>query len=159
MRDHEPIDQWTPDLVKHRMIEAIRWAQYSVGPVGPSGIRSTMPSYAPTLEERLEEGWGLPDGPDEEEERARAKMLRVMLPPDKVSETIRVLEWPARFLVPNHAGDARVLGLWLRCKVLRLSFDEAVKRRRYLDRGLAYRMRDRALRIISLGLDKAGEKP
>lgn len=152
-------DQWTPKLVQERMVEAVRWAQYNAGPIGPSGVRGSMPSYAPTLEERLAEGWGLPDGPDEEELKARGRVLRVMLSPEKISETLRVLEWPARFLVPQHAGDARVLGLWLRCKVLRLSFDEAVKRRRFLDRGIAYRMRDRALRIISVGLDRAGEKP
>lgn len=149
-------DQWTPKLVGDRLIEAVRWARYSAGPVGPAGIRSGMPSVAMTLEERFEEGWGFPDFPDDEEVEARKQKLRIAPTPAQITAHLAALEWPARYLVPDRAGDARVLNLWVRCKVYSMSFSEAVDRRQYLSRAMAYRMRDRALSIISVALDRDG---
>lgn len=154
MRDRN--DQWSPKLVGERLIEAVRWARYSAGPVGPSGIRSGMPNFSLSLEERLEEGWGLPDCPDDEEVEARKKKLRIATTPAQVTAYLAALEWPALYLVPDRAGDARVLNLWVRCRVYSLSFSEAVDRRQYLSRAMAYRMRDRALSVISVALDRDG---
>ncbi len=149
-------DQWSPKLVGERLVEAVRWARYNVGPVGPSGMRSGLPTFAPTLEDRLAEGWGLPDGPDEEEKQMAQRRLRIAPSPEKISFYLSALEWPAHYLVPHRAGDARVLNIWVRCKVYSRPFNEAVDRRQYLSRAMAYRMRDRALSTISVGLDRDG---
>lgn len=155
MMDRTP-DQWSPKLVGERLVEAVRWARYHAGPVGPSGIRSGMPTVALTIEERLAEGWGLPDGPDEEEVALRERKLRIAPSPEKISAYLDALEWPTRYLVPERAGDARVLNLWVRCKVYARPFNEAVDRRQFLSRAMAYRMRDRALVTISVALDRDG---
>lgn len=149
-------DQWNPKRVGDALIEAVTWARYCGGPVGPSGIRSAMPSYNPTWEDRLTEGWGLPDGPDEEEQAARERNLRRATTPEQVSRHLAALEWPAIYVAKNNPGDARVLALWVKCKVYRRPFNAAVDRRKYLTSSLAYRMRDRALSAISVGLDRDG---
>ena len=148
-------DQWSPKLVGERLVEAVRWARYSGGRVGPAGIGSGLPMMILTEEERIAE-FGLPDGPDEEEEKAARHKLRIQATPAQVSAYERALEWPTIYLVPDHQESARVLGLWVRCKVYKLPFAEAVDRRKWLSRAMAYRYRDRALSIISVGLDKAG---
>ena len=153
---NEVKDQWTPKVVGERLIEAVRWAQYAAGPVGPGQMRGSMPTYAPTWEERLEEGWGLPDGPDQEEAAYRDRKLRISASAEQITAHLACLEWPARYLIPSSAGDARVLNLWVRCKVLKRPFNDAIDRRKFLSRGAAYRMRDRALSIISVGLDRDG---
>ena len=152
----EAPDQWTPKAVGVALCDAVRWARYAAGPTGPAGIRSTMPAYLPTMEDRLAEGWGLPDGPDEEEVAARERAFRRSLTPEQVSRHLAALEWPAIYVVPTAPGDARVLSLWVRCKVYRMSFSDAVDRRKFLTRAMAYRMKDRALVAISVGLDRAG---
>lgn len=98
----------------------------------------------------------MPDCPDDEEVEARKKKLRIATTPAQVTAYLAALEWPALYLVPDRAGDARVLNLWVRCRVYSLSFSEAVDRRQYLSRAMAYRMRDRALSVISVALDRDG---
>lgn len=149
-------EQWTPKLVGDRLIDAVRWARYCAGSVGPAGIRSNMPAVALSLEDYLAEGWGLPDGPDEEEKALRERSMRIAPTPKQITAHLAALEWPARYLVPDRAGDARVLNLWVRCKVYSRPFNEAIDRRQYLSRAMAYRMRDRALSVISVGLDRDG---
>jgi hypothetical protein len=149
-------DQWTPKLVGERLVAAVRWAQYAAGPTGPAGFRSNLPAVALSWEDRLAEGWGLPDGPDEEEERLAQKRLKIAVTPAQITQHLAALEWPATYLLPDRAGDARVLNLWVRCKVLHRPFNEAIDRRKYLTRSAAYRMRDRALSVISVGLDRQG---
>ena len=51
---------WTPKRVREVLIEAVTWAQQYAGPIGPAAVRGSMPVYKPTLEDHLEEGWGLP---------------------------------------------------------------------------------------------------
>lgn len=149
-----PIDTWTPQLVATRLIEAVRWARYGAGPVGPSGIRSGMPTYAPTWEDRMAEGWGLPELAGDETQEDRP--LRVNATPEQVGAYMAALQWQAAYLVPAHVGSSRVLGLWLRCRVARRSFDAAIKDRPHLSRANAYRLRDRALSIIAQGLQSDG---
>lgn len=155
--DEGPI-QWTPKLVGARLVEAVRWARYNAGPIGPSGARSSMPAVVMTSEERIEE-WGLPDFVDDEELALRDQTIRIAATPEQISSYLAALEWQARFLIPDYAESARVLGIWVRCRVYKRSFDDAIKRRQYLTRTMAYRMRDRALSRISVGLDRAGERP
>lgn len=147
---------WTPRLVKLELIAAITWARYSVSPVGPSQIRSTMPAYKASLDDHLDEGWGLPElaegVPDE------AQRLYVSPPADRVQALIEALEWVAHYVALTNQGSARMLNLWLRCRVYKLDFDWMVGELG-LSRGHAYRLRDRALSLIAQGLDRDGKQP
>lgn len=142
------IEGWTPTLVKERMVEAVRWARYNIGPTGPSQIRSTMPAYAASLEDHLEEGWGLPETADDQPEE---KVLRINLPPKKVQQMIDTLEWCAKYLAADHPGSARMLNLWLRCRVHKADFNRQIEQRG-VSRSHAYRLRDRGLSVIAQAL-------
>lgn len=158
--EHRSVEQptWTPQLVRDRMIEAVRWARYNAGPTGPALIRSAMPTYEPTLEDHLAEGWGIPEkaGADDDAE----KVMRIPLSPQRVDQMIWVLDWCRLYLASERPGDAVILNLWLRCRVYKGNFDAALKRRGFaLSRQHAYRMRDRALSHISQRLDMEGFQP
>lgn len=146
------METWTPKLVGERLIEAVRWANYAAGQVGPAGIRGGMPSYAPTWEERLAEGWGIPELAGDEQQPDRR--MRVPATPAQITAFEAALTWPAIYLLPDHEGSARIMCVWVRCKAARASFDDAVDRRKTISRATAYRLRDRALSIISQGLDR-----
>lgn len=144
------VESWTPRLVRDRMVEAVRWARYNVGLTGPSQIRSTMPAFVASLEDHLEEGWGFPElaadnGPDE-------KVIRINLPPKKVQQLIDALEWCAKYLAADHPGSARMLNLWVRCRVYKADFNRNIEARG-ISRAHAYRLRDRGLSVIAQGLD------
>jgi hypothetical protein len=66
----------------------------------------------------------------------------------------RVLAWQGTYL-RAHPGPARVLALFLRCKVTRTRFSEAIRERRW-SRSTAYAARDRALTLIAQGLNRDG---
>ncbi len=157
IRGRSQIETWTPDLVGKRMTAALRWATYSGGAVGPAGIRGSMPAYNPTLDDHLDEGWGLPEAAGDDEPGG-GKRLIVQATAAQITAHEAALSWPAVYLYPAHDGSARMLCLWLRCKVFRRPFDEAVKRRGTISRATAFRLRDRGLSIISIGLDKDGVK-
>ena len=159
---------WTPKLVGSCLIDAVGWARRSGGPVGPASMRGSMPAYNPTLDDHLDEGWGLPEAADgPEDERA----LFPSPPAGRVTFLEAALEWPARYLYPDHEGSARMLGLWVRCKVSHRPFDD-VLRARYsrvvvgedgakvrvwgMSRSSAYDLRTRGLSLISQGLDRDG---
>lgn len=149
---------WTPKIVQERMIEALKWARYNAGPVGPAKVRSTMPAYRASLEDHLAEGWGIPERADDD--LGVDDVLRLNLSPEAVSQMIWVLNWCGLYLAKDRPGDARILNLWLRCKVYRTSFDAALKSRGFaLSRQHAYRMRDRALSHLSQRLDHEGYVP
>jgi hypothetical protein len=157
MNRREELETWTPKLVGDRMLAALRWATYSGGPVGPSGIKGSMPAFNPTLDDHLEEGWGLPEVAGDEGAEERKLVLNVSAA--QVSAHEAALNWPARYLYPAHEGSARMLGLWLRCKVYRRDFGEVVKRRGVMSRASAFRLRDRGLTTISMGLARDKVKP
>lgn len=151
---HDEYDGWTPKLVADQFCDALRWVRRSTGPVGPAGIRSGQPAYIATLEEFMED-FGLPETADDEEE------LRPSYPlpsPEQVTRHLDALEWARVYLIPHHEGSARMLGLWAMCKITRRPFDKAVKARG-LPRHAAYALRDRALSLISQGLQRDGVKP
>ncbi|XAI96300.1 hypothetical protein [Microcystis phage Mae-JY30] len=147
----QDVDTWTPKLVRERLVEAIRWARYNAGPTGPAPVRALMPTYIPSQAERDEEGWGHPETADDDE-----PVLRRQLRPDQVSAIIDALHWPARYAVPELPTSARILNLWLRCKVYRGNFDKTIERQGEMSRASAYRMRDRALAAIAVGLERDG---
>jgi len=154
----EQVAQWTPKLVRDRMVEAVRWARYNVGPTGPSGIRSAMPSYTPSLDDHLTEGWGLPERAEGVE--LEDKVVRIALPPDRIDALVWALDWCRLYLAKDHPGDAVILNLWLRCRVYRGNFEVALKARGFpASRRHADRMKDRALSIISQKLDEEGHRP
>jgi hypothetical protein len=151
----QQVETWTPDLVSKRLLAAVRWASFSGAKVGPGGIKGSMPAFNPTLDDHLEEGWGLPevagdDAPDD------GKRLIVQATAAQISQYEQALLWPITYLHPSHEGSARMLCLWLRCKTYRRPFEEAVKRRGTMSRASAFRLRDRALSMISQGLDRDG---
>ena len=107
-----------------------------------------------SMEDKIAE-WGLPDYVCDEETDDGIR-LRINPSPARISRLLEALEWPAKYVAPTAPGDARVLGLWVRCKVFKRPFNEAVDKRRFLTRAAAYRMRDRALTTISVKLDRDG---
>ena len=155
-----PRQTWTPKLVQERMIEALRWARYNAGFVGPAPIRSLMPHYHLTLEDHLEQGWGLPERAEASSEAEAEAVMRVPLSPEGVEQMLWVLDWQRLYLAPERPGDARILNLWLRCRVYRMGFESARKARGFkLSRQHAYRMKARALAHLSCRLDNEGYYP
>lgn len=149
MREAE-LEVWTPKLVRETLVEAIRWARYNAGPTGPAAVRSLMPVYKPSYADHDLEGWGEPETADPKEE----KVYRRPLPPHRVQRLIDALYWPARYAVPDLPTSARILNLWLRCKVYKVDFDKAIERRDEISRASAYRYRDKALAAIAMGLER-----
>lgn len=130
---------WTVDAVRQTLIDAL-WLCLVTG--GPAGPMEAAPSF-----------W--PDAPDwEEDETEKAKRRRARRSPARVSFLESAIRWPAEFLA-DHPSEARALQLWLRCKVTKAKFVD-VCQRHGIARASAYRDRDRALTIISVGLDRAG---
>lgn len=138
----------------------MRWSRQCAGRPhrgrwGPWGFNYVRLPFAATLDDHLREGWGLPEvaGQDEPTED---RPLRILLPPAVVSRHRSALEWPARYLCPDHATSARVVGLWAACKAGKRSFDGALKARGGIARAHAYRYRDKGLSIISQSLAREG---
>ena len=146
---------WTPRRVGEQLVEALRWVRRAGGAVGPAGIRSGQPAYIATLEEFMED-FGIPEVADDEE---GARPMRIDPSPAQVSRYLAALEWSAIYLIPDHEGSARMLGLWAACKAHKRPFDKAVRERANISRGAAYALRDRALSIISQGLQRDGVEP
>lgn len=153
IRHHQ--ETWTPKLAGDRFVTALRWATYTGGKVGPSGIRGSMPAFNATMDDHLDEGWGLPEVAGDDEP-GDGKRLVVQATAAQISAYEAALLWPALYLYPAHEGSARMLCLWARCKVYRKPFDDVLKRRGTISRATAFRLRDRALSVISIGLDKDG---
>ncbi len=150
MRPQE-VETWTPKLVGKVLVEAVKWAQYNAGPTGPAAVRSLMPVYAPSILERLEQGWGfLSEAP------ADPKPTRRALRPEEVSRLIEALQWPAKYAVPELPTSARILNLWIRSKVYRVSFSEVIDAMGDFSRATSYRYRDKALSAIAQGLERDG---
>ena len=144
---------WTPEIVGEQLVEALRWAKHNAGRVGPAGFVGSRSLFSVTLEDHLEEGWGLPEiaGDDEPDERRR----HAMPSPEQITRHELALQWPADHLFPDHKGSARMLGLWAACEISKRSFNGACKARG-VDRRAALQLRDPGLSLISQALDRAG---
>ena len=153
-------DAWTPKLVRERLVEALRWARYAGHPAGPAPVRTMMPAYKATLEDHLEEGWGLPEIAEDESEIEEARILRLSISAERTQAYIEALGWVATYVAPTHPVSARVLNAWLRCKVYN-NVDGFLRQcvQMGVSRGHAYRLRDRGLRMIAQGLDRDGSRP
>lgn len=139
---------WTPKRTGEELVEAVRWARVAAGSVGPSARMSSSPELLMTQVERLAEGW---PGIEELDLPKRPRPYS----PARVSQLERALWWPATYL-PGHAGWARVLHCWIRCRITRgVKFAQAIEERGW-SRPTAYRARDSALSRIAQGLTKNG---
>lgn len=90
--------------------------------------------------------------PDDEDDKER--QLRRRLSPARISFLERAILWPMAYL-GDDPENARMLQIWLWCKVSKRKFRDEVDRRG-IARATAYRRRDRALTLISVGLDRDG---
>lgn len=136
---------WTPKSVGEVLVEMVRWCMSSAGPIGPARLRSVMPELVMDLTDRLAEGWS--SIADMEPSKKRRSYR-----PAEVSMLERAIRWSIDFLA-DHPGPARVLNLWLRCKITKMTFAEEVDRKGW-SRATAYRQRDKALSLIAIGLSK-----
>ena len=125
-------DVWTPKLVGEVLVDAAMWSIASAGPTGPADDRNGI------LEKLDPENVPPP--------RKRS------LSPARVSLFEKAIHWPTIYLKEND-GAARVLQLWVRCKCTRCRFSHAVDDKGW-SRATAYRARDKALSVISQGLDR-----
>lgn len=74
---------------------------------------------------------------------------------ERITRHEAALEWPATYLIPDHQGSVRMLGLWAATKINKRSFARVVKARG-VARNMAYQLRDQGLSLISQGLDRDG---
>lgn len=141
---------WTVKLVQETLIEAAWHCKIAVRADMP-GYRA-MPEFFLTGDERIAEGWDRALEADEDEKARRIRRRRIS--PARVSFLERAVIWPMTYL-HDERDYARALQLWLGCKVSKRKFGEEVEQRGW-SRATAYRDRDRALTIISVGLDRDG---
>lgn len=156
MMHQPPADVWTPDRVKAVLKEAISWARRYAGPVGPAPMRGSMPNYKPTLEDHLEEGWGVPEVAGDE--LPWDKPIELPVDPIRADYLMASLSWVSVYLVnAGHPATGKVVSLWMAHSVSRngRAFDAALKREG-MSRGHAYRVRDRGLSLIAQGLTADG---
>lgn len=143
---------WTPKLVGDEMIEAIRWAKYAIGRVGPAGIKSSMPKLSFFASERDLEQWPAIQELDPEP-------MRRSYAPWQVSRFERVLQWPMTYLGDLPKKDPEAIWffrLWVDCKITKgMKFDPTLDQIG-LSRATAYRKRDKILSEIAKGLTRDG---
>lgn len=151
-------DGWTPEYVEARLLDALRWAKYNVGPAGPAGIRSGMPTFKPTLQDFAESGWGLPEiaDPDDIPDDDR---LYLQTTPEEVDRHTAALDWSRLYLARHHQQEAIALNLYLLCQVNGLPVRREIKRRNHVNMSAAtfYRKKAKALTILSMTLAARGE--
>jgi hypothetical protein len=146
VRDLPPDHVWTVDMVAKRLVAAVRLCNRIGGPVRPSDRAVGWPSIL--------RDWGDLLGQVETDEIGKDKEpRRYTATAREVSEMTAAISWAATYLGGDqHEAQRRVLALWLRCKVTRgRKFSEAIKRKRW-SKATSYRVRDRALLTIALGL-------
>ncbi|MGA0615914.1 hypothetical protein [Paracoccus sp. KR1-242] len=151
-----PDDVWTPSRVKETLAEAISWARRHAGPVGPAPMRGSMPNFNPTLEDHLEEGWGIPEAAGDDEDWT--KPIELPIDPKRADFLMASLTWVGIFLINDgHPVTGKMVSLWMAHSVSRnnRAFDAAIKREK-VSRGHAYRLRDRGFSLIAQRLTAAG---
>ena len=156
MMHNIPDDVWTPERVKLVLKEAVAWARRHAGPVGPAGIRGSMPSYKATLEDHLEEGWGIPETAGDDEPWDKA--IEIPIDPARADYLMASLSWVGVYLINDgHPVTGKMVSLWMAHSVTRnaRAFDAALKREK-VSRGHAYRIRDRGLSMIAQRLTADG---
>lgn len=152
-RHDPPPDHWTPELVEERLIEAVGFVARATAGAGPAGYTSALPAFHPRLADFLEEGWGLPEPPDEDEPTKPARLT-----PRQVERHMCAIQWVADYLAPDNPGRARAVNAWIFARAYRRPFGK-VAAERGLSRSFAYRLRDQGLSILSQRLQSEGVPP
>lgn len=143
-------DHWTPDLVRQAIVDALRWVHHAGPRAGPSPIRSAMPEFCLTMEERLALGWDSVVPADDEDRPSRQAPT-----PDQISRHEDALLWVARIIRPKSEEMARAVNAACAAEAWGASFSRLV-RERGLHRSRAYTLRDRGFSILSYTLDQRG---
>lgn len=125
---------WTTKIVQETLIEAAWYCVWTGGGAFPDAAETDF--------------WDRISLPEDD----APKRSRRRLSPARVSFLERAMLWPVIYL-KECPDEARMLQLWLKCKVEGLGFKDEVQRRG-IARATAYRQRDRALTIISVSLDR-----
>jgi len=149
-------DIWIPRLVGEVLVDALRWAKKTAGPVGPAGFKTNrkLQRFIPTLEDHLEEGWGLPEVAGDEEEWLAP--VELAIDPKRADLFMHALTWVGVYLINDgHPATGKILSLSLAHSVSRNSraFDAALKQEG-VSRRHSYRMRDKGLSIIAQALNR-----
>lgn len=139
-----PTDQlWTGAQVQARLIEAARLIERTVGRVTPKQFGNSMPNYTydwGDLMGQVETATLLTGG----------NRITIGATSRAVTRCEEAMRWPLTYL-NDHEGMRRVLHLFLRCRASRVPFSVALKRKGW-NKATCYRLRDRALTVIAIGL-------
>lgn len=136
---------WTARLVLDELLFALRLAERIVSVL--QGPARSWPEYAYEWTDLLAQA--------NSGELAKLRpMVRIRARAAEVTRMERALAWQARYL-DGHTQPARVLAAFLRCKVRRQPFAEAIRAHGWSRSG-AYAARDRGLTLIAQGLNRDG---
>lgn len=145
--DREPIDGWTPDLVRERLVKAAILCQRAAGRVGPKEFGTAWPEIAVEWADMLAQV--------ETDELLKGRnQIRMPASARDVTLMEDALGWPGRYL-DGQDGAKRCLKLFLFSKATRRKFT-AVCRNRGIPVSTAKRGRAKAFSLIAQGLDRDG---
>lgn len=142
-----PDQLWTPDLVRSRLVEAVRVVQITAGTPYPRQYVVNWPEYELNWADLL----GRVEGGTIYDRDARPRLSASRR---EVTRMLRTIDWQAKYL-QTQPGPARVLAAWLACKATRRKFARICKRNGW-PRATAYRAIDKALATIARGLIQDG---
>lgn len=139
-----PIEnQWTREMVEERLIEAVRLAEDVIRNPFPDGAKSNWPKHRYEWSDLIAQV----ESPNDARKYGR---LRNTASRKEIENMESALRWQTLYL-NDHGGAARVLSAFLRARARRKSFIEIIKKNGW-SKATAYRMRDRALTLIAVGL-------
>lgn len=136
-------DQWSKEMVEERLIEAVRLAERIVIRPTPHSVGSGWPRHIYEWSDYLAQV----ESPEDAKKYNRFKISASRKEIQQMEESI---QWQTLYL-NGYLGAARVLSAFLRARARRKSFTEEIKKRGW-SKSTAYRLRDRALTLIALGL-------
>lgn len=153
-----PPDVWTPKRVSETMIDALKWARKTAGPVGPRGFTVVRGlNFEASDDDSAVEGWGVREIAGEPDEH-QARIARYFTL-EQISLYEKAMRWQAKYLVnPGHRRSAIILNHWLKARVEReFNFQKWLKEQG-VSRTHAYRVKDKGLSLIAQGLHRDGER-
>ena len=135
-------ETWTPSAVGKALVWALKIARYTAGATHPRSYGSGLPEVIYSAEEIKE---------------MEARDLKRPPSPRQITLAEEALHWQGRYLAdqPDLVAASMILKVWLRCRVHGRKFDDECDKRGWA-RATAYRRRDKALAVISVGLDLDG---
>lgn len=138
---------WTPDLVKAELAEAIKIVMRTAGRTGPKAFGNGMPEFLVDLDIGTKEEPGLAGNKREEDVRR---------PPSAkaITRAEAAIRWPIDYL-DHLPGPRGMLRIWLKATAFRKPWSRFLK-----DRGIplatAKRARSKAFAAIAAGLNRDG---